>query len=260
MLDKETLCHLYIVEQKTGPEIAHIVGVKSAQTIYNWLDRHGIPRRSRRDCQLPVTPPKELLEELYLKRELSIDDVALQVGSSESSISMLLDKYNIPKRNRWEKMAGWNTGLSLSEEQRKALSDFAKQRTGERSARYGVVLSKEVRNKISESLKGRFRGPDNPQWKDGKNRRERELLNGRYEYKDWRQAVFERDCYTCQMCNQPSTGNIEAHHIYPFADFPHLCLEIANGITLCQDCHRSVKGKELDFADTFSAITHQASQ
>jgi hypothetical protein len=171
---------------------------------------------------------------------------------------MLLDEYGIPKRENWERMAGWNTGKPLPEKQRKRLSEIAKRRTGKKSPRYGAKLSKATRRKISDSLKGRFRGPDNPQWQGG-HRYIRQNWMSRYEYKDWRAAVFERDDYTCQMCGKPSNGDIEAHHIRPWAEFPELRFDVSNGITLCQPCHHSTKGQELDYAAQFDAIL-QASQ
>ena len=57
------------------------------------------------------------------------------------------------------------------------------------------------------------------------------------EYKNWRRAVFQRDNYTCQNCNQKG-GYLEADHIKPFAYFSELRLEVSNGRTLCKPCHR----------------------
>ncbi len=64
-----------------------------------------------------------------------------------------------------------------------------------------------------------------------------EKIRKSLEYKDWRTAVFKRDKYTCQHCNQRQ-GDIEADHIKPFAFFPELRFEISNGRTLCNSCHR----------------------
>lgn len=55
--------------------------------------------------------------------------------------------------------------------------------------------------------------------------------------KQWRIAVFERDNYTCQGCNQRG-GNLEADHIKQFAYFPALRFDVDNGRTLCKDCHK----------------------
>ena len=62
------------------------------------------------------------------------------------------------------------------------------------------------------------------------------------EYTAWRTSVFERDDYTCKICGVRG-GELNAHHIRPFAKYPKLRLDIGNGITLCQKCHKSVHKK-----------------
>lgn len=57
------------------------------------------------------------------------------------------------------------------------------------------------------------------------------------KYKSWRKKVFERDNYTCQHCQQVG-GELNAHHIKPFAKFKELRYEVSNGLTLCVECHR----------------------
>lgn len=64
------------------------------------------------------------------------------------------------------------------------------------------------------------------------------------EYIAWRTAVFERDKYTCAICGQVG-GELNAHHIRPFKDFPKLRTDINNGVTLCKECHKRVH-KEKD--------------
>jgi len=65
----------------------------------------------------------------------------------------------------------------------------------------------------------------------------------RSEYRQWREAVYERDSYTCQLCGDDKGGNLNAHHIKSFKDFPELRYDTNNGITLCQTCHREVHRK-----------------
>lgn len=60
------------------------------------------------------------------------------------------------------------------------------------------------------------------------------------EYRKWRQQVFKRDNYTCQVCGDSTGGNLNAHHIKPYRDYPELRREITNGITLCEACHVEV--------------------
>ena len=64
------------------------------------------------------------------------------------------------------------------------------------------------------------------------------------EYVSWRTKVFERDKYTCVICGQVG-GELNAHHIRPFKDYPELRLDLDNGVTLCKACHKRVH-KEKD--------------
>jgi len=59
------------------------------------------------------------------------------------------------------------------------------------------------------------------------------------EYKEWRNAVFRRDDYTCQRCGSRGV-KVNAHHIKPFAYYHDLRTDVDNGITLCVACHKAV--------------------
>lgn len=58
-------------------------------------------------------------------------------------------------------------------------------------------------------------------------------------YKLWRENVFKKDDYTCQICNTRG-GYIEAHHIKEWSKYPKLRYEISNGVTLCEGCHNDI--------------------
>ena len=62
------------------------------------------------------------------------------------------------------------------------------------------------------------------------------------EYKAWRTSVFQRDGYTCQLCGRVG-GELNAHHIKPFAKYKSLRYDINNGITLCKECHKEIHRK-----------------
>ena len=85
------------------------------------------------------------------------------------------------------------------------------------------------------------RGTRSNAWKDGRSmKRERARLAP--QLKEWREAVFSRDNYTCQHCG--NNGHLHAHHIKPWADYPESRFEIPNGITLCEKCHGAIHGKD----------------
>jgi len=58
------------------------------------------------------------------------------------------------------------------------------------------------------------------------------------EYREWRKAVFERDKHTCQDCSKVG-GELNAHHIKKYKDYPKDRYRVENGITLCVECHRA---------------------
>lgn len=64
-----------------------------------------------------------------------------------------------------------------------------------------------------------------------------------YEYRQWRDSVYERDNYTCQKCGK--TGEIQAHHIKAWKDHKELRYDISNGVTLCRTCHENIHGAKL---------------
>lgn len=66
---------------------------------------------------------------------------------------------------------------------------------------------------------------------------EREIRRGLRANKDWRVSVYKRDNYTCQCCGSRG-GEINAHHIFNFADNPDVRTSIENGITFCSECHK----------------------
>jgi len=81
------------------------------------------------------------------------------------------------------------------------------------------------------------RGENHGRWNHNLTNEERKQGRNCPEYIEWRKAVYDRDNYTCQKCLDNTGGNLEAHHILPYALFPELRFEVENGITLCETCH-----------------------
>ena len=69
----------------------------------------------------------------------------------------------------------------------------------------------------------------------------------------WRKKIFKRDHYTCQMCHKKG-GQLNAHHIKRFIDYPEGRFDTLNGITLCVKCHKKTFFKEKKFEKKFLEI------
>ena len=122
-----------------------------------------------------------------------------------------------------KKMSVLNTGKHQTEEAKKKISEAKKGK--------GMPW-------IAESNKRRC-GDKSHLWRGGITA-ENILIRGRIEYRLWREAVFARDNYTCQECEDKSGGNLNAHHIKAFSQFPDLRVDISNGVTLCEKCHGKI--------------------
>src|SRR3990167_8202276 len=83
------------------------------------------------------------------------------------------------------------------------------------------------------------RGSGHPRWI--KTRSEVKCRpNGNKDHKEWREKIFKRDDYTCQICHTRGKY-LEAHHIKPWAYFAELRFDLSNGQTLCKECHNKTK-------------------
>lgn len=124
------------------------------------------------------------------------------------------------------------------------------------SGSYKKVVSVETRRKISEAQTGKKRplefrrkmseaakrrGANHNWYVDGKGAerdtaRRREM--DRFRYKLWRESVFERDAFTCQICKRRGSIVLRADHIKSWKNNPELRYSVDNGRTLCDACHR----------------------
>lgn len=56
------------------------------------------------------------------------------------------------------------------------------------------------------------------------------------EMQEWRDAVYERDDFRCQICGARG-GRLNAHHLYNYSARPDLAYDLSNGVTVCRSCH-----------------------
>jgi len=88
-----------------------------------------------------------------------------------------------------------------------------------------------------ENIGKYFRGENNPQWNDSLSYEDRVRDRSLFEYREWRNKVYQRDNYTCKCCGDNTGGNLNAHHLDGWDKHHDVRFDINNGIALCDICH-----------------------
>ena len=181
-------------------------------------------------------------------------------------------------------------GRKLSDEHKRKVGDASRGKTyverygaekakelieKRRIAALGHKPSEETRKKISEAHKLTGRKPPSQKGKIGywKNKKRPDVSGKNHygwkggitplsiairkglEHKEWTLKVFQADGFRCQMPDCPQTERyLNAHHIKTFSKYPGLRFKVNNGITLCRDCHRKIRGKEEKYEKLFTEI------
>lgn len=121
--------------------------------------------------------------------------------------------------------------LGQSEESRRKQSEKMK----------GRKYSEEHKRRISEGGKGKhsyLSGINHPNWNSNLTKEERIDKRKLSGYNTWRFTVYKRDNYTCQCCGDDKGGNLNTRHVESYDNNPDLRIEVSNGITLCETCHK----------------------
>lgn len=93
-------------------------------------------------------------------------------------------------------------------------------------------LKKKFCSKPCADIGGhRYLGTDHPNWTGYSQRNKRGRL-----MEQWGSQVKVRDGYKCVKCGC-SQGELHAHHIKSWNDYPELRFDVNNGITVCPPCH-----------------------
>ena len=112
--------------------------------------------------------------------------------------------------------------------------------SGKNNPFYGKSHTKESKKLMSETHKGvkmpSISGDKHPHWNPDLTEEDRNNKRKYPEYYEWVKLIFERDNYVCQICNKG--GTLNAHHLEGYNNNPELRVELTNGITLCEECHK----------------------
>jgi hypothetical protein len=151
-------------------------------------------------------------------------------------------------------------GKPATDSQRKGLAHGWDTAKGRPSKYKGVPRTEEAKRNISNARKGKPLSEDHKKslhkphpsgaeenhwnWQGGVTP-ENHKIRSSAELEAWRKSVFERDNYTCQICNQHG-GELNAHHINAFAWDEESRDNVINGVTLCKQCHKKADKRNRD--------------
>ena len=262
-ISKEELEELYFNKNLTFFEIEEKLNIKRGR-IYHWFKKYNIK-------VVKFYISKEELEDLYFGRKMSYSEIEEKLNIKRGRIYHWFKKYNIKPRNQSENMIGRKF---TKEHKEKIAKSNSKPHTEERKkniskSHKGKKMSEETKDKIRKAFIGLRVGSNHPLWKGGSSIM-RNRLRQTFEYKNWRDMIYKRDHYICQMCFIKDK-TLNAHHIKTFYSIAkEYCLseyddfincsflwDIDNGITLCELCHHSIKNKEEEYEEKFKNIIYE---
>jgi len=150
-----------------------------------------------------------------------------------------------------------NIGSKHTKEWKEMMS---KKMKGRISPMKGKKMPQSAKIAIGNALRGKpvlkIRGEKHYNWKNNRSKLQA-IIRHRAEYGEWRKKVFERDNYTCQICEAKNgkgksiilNADHYPKHFYKILDDNNIseiteamnCKElwdINNGRTLCRECHK----------------------
>ena len=185
---------------------------------------------------------QELIYKWYVIDKIPVRQISKKLSLSNRVVPRALRLLNIPQRSIHDRVTlQWKNNDQRKEESSKRMSEFSK---GKPSWNKGLTKKSHPSIKrqanwmvgANNPMYGK-RGKAHHAYKNGNYTAEKKRYWSTSEYQQWRKAVYERDNYTCQRCGDNKGGNLNAHHIKPWADFPELRYVVSNGVTLCVKCH-----------------------
>ena len=111
------------------------------------------------------------------------------------------------------------------------------------------MMNHLVSEKTKKIMSEQQLGHKHPNWKGGITPLRTKIWKSQ-NYVEWRNSVFKRDNFTCQLCYN-NRCNLHSHHIKKFNKYPLLRFDVNNGITLCIPCHAKIRCKEEKLIEYF---------
>jgi hypothetical protein len=178
---------------------------------------------------------EEEIKNLY-QSGLSCSQVADEVGCSTTTVYRFVETRSLSESLEGREI---NWGDKISESlQGHEVSDETREKIGEVHRGKEPWSKGMTKQSHPDKITWGVSGKDHHAWKGGISSEHKKIRESK-EYANWRESVFERDGYTCQKCEQIG-GNLNAHHIKPFAEFENERFNTDNGVTLCRECHMNL--------------------
>lgn len=198
-------------------------------------------------CSLVEGDFREWLIQKYETEMMStrdISEILYKTKTNSPNVLAWMKKLTIPPRGISESIANqFNKPGRRELSSRVAKMNFNTKQAREKALK--TQMTPENRRKASIAKKGKnnpmygIRGADSPHWKPEYDSNLNVVLRKDFESRRWRNAVFERDSYACQICRDDTGGNLNAHHLNGWDNYIEQRYDVGNGTTLCENCHKA---------------------
>lgn len=206
--NREWLYNEYIVKDRDANDIAKECGI-NMRTLREWISMLDLPYKPSKSEGLT----KEILYDLYRVQRKTTFEIGQMFDMTDGTIGYWLKKYDIPT-------------FTTSE-----TTNYYLYKKG------GLEKARETQSTMQNRIKSSCRQHGiNIEDFEGFSTTEQHMARNNTYYKERKNKVFERDNYTCQCCGKRG-GNLNAHHLYNFAEYEDLRYDVENGITFCECCH-----------------------
>lgn len=186
---------------------------------------------------------KEWLYEQYVVKRRSANDIAKEIGRDSKRVWEWMKGYGIETRKR-----GYaNPDNYFKKGQIGTFKGHHHTEEAKEKLRQARLADGHVPYLVNGKHWLKQDGVHSPMWKGGVTP-ERQCIYGSKEWKNAVKEVWKRENATCQLCgkhqNEDKEHAFNIHHVYTFAEYPHLRTNPDNLVLLCRDCHLFVHSKK----------------
>lgn len=256
--EKDVLEELYVEEKLSAIKIADRFDC-SRGTIEDWLHKHNIETRVSQYAKRPWTD-KATLEDLYVEKQMSMKEVADEIGCSEQTVCDWLAKHGIKTRD----VSSFNVGAEYKDKDKLqelyVEEDLSAKHVGEKLGCDGVTVLEWIRHYDIDVREARS-GEDHYAWVG---------TEGRSDYgprwQEQREKALQRDGYKCQHTGitreehyKKYDCDLPVHHIIPLRLFDDTseANHVSNLVTLSEAVHKTHE-KWIDVVIENSNKCHQS--